>query len=104
MDPFSFVLEYWPALLAGLAFVVAVVVALNVHGRKLDRHQEYIRRLQLSTGNLHKARERANVRVMQRPTWGEPPPLSDARTTEVTDEMLATLRLDSKKEDQGGEG
>lgn len=75
------------ALVALLAMIVAIV---NRHGRRLERHQEWMRRLELSVGNLHRDKRRADVRVMQvhgRAT-PRPPTLSDARTVEVSEDML----------------
>jgi hypothetical protein len=92
-----------PLIVVALALCVAVVVAVNIVGSKLDRHNEWLRRIELSLGNLHKSREQAYARSLRvvRPEGGGPPTLSDAGTTEVTADMLSTLKLDPKNRKDG---
>jgi hypothetical protein len=94
--------EWLGAAVALLALLAIVVIVINVHGHKLERHQERMRRLELSVGNLHKDRAAQHARSLQvpRPDAG-PPTLSGAETVEVTADMLSTLRLDSKRKDEG---
>lgn len=85
-----------------LAFLALLVVALNIHGRRLEKHQEMLRLLGLRLDKIHADRMRNYARSLQ---TARPPPLSEARTTELPDALLLTLRLDSKnREENGDEG
>lgn len=94
-------MEY-PERLAPLAALALVVLALlatliavvNVVGRKLNKHAEWLRLIDLKLGNLHKDKQAAYVRSLQVTGTPRPPPLSEARTVEVTEEMLLKLTQD----------
>lgn len=79
---------------AGL--IVTLFVAVNLHGRRLGRHDEWMRVLELRVENLHKERKSQLVRSLQRPrrrineTEPEPPPLSQAATIDVDDSWILT--------------
>ena len=101
-------LEALAPLIALAGFIVLLVVVINLHGRHLERHQEWLRKLDVRVGNLHKKRDEEWRRSLQlqRPPLapGEPPPLSEANTIEVTDEMLVTLKLQSQKRKDSDDG
>lgn len=88
----------YPVIALG-AFLAVVVVVINYLGRRLDKHETWLRTVDVRVSNLHKARHAAYVRSLQIP--GEPPPLSEAATTEVTEDMLATLLVRTKGTDDG---
>lgn len=88
-----------PAIGGALLLLLgAVVVAINIHGRRLEKHGEMLRLLGLRLDKLHADRRRNYSRALQ---TMRPPPLSEARTTELTEEMLLTLKLDSKRKESG---
>ncbi len=98
-----------PALALG-AFLALVVVIVNRHGRRLERHRLWLERLDLRVGNLHKDRSAQYVRSIQikqapKETVSHgtmrPPPLSEAKTIEVDESMLITLRGEQKPKDGG---
>lgn len=81
-----------------LALLLALlVVAINIHGRRLERHAEWLRLLDLRLQNMHKARERERFRSLQ---TARPPPLSEARTVEIDEALAHTLKLETKREDE----
>lgn len=90
-------LESLAPLIAGLCalglFAAALALALNIFGRRLERHERLLARLELRVDNLHRDhRPPAVVRVvpaLRRP--GEPPTLSEADTLEITDDMLEDI-------------
>lgn len=99
----SFDLDSLKPLIAGgglLLFLAALVVALNIHGRRLEKHGEMLRLLGLRLDKIHSDRMRNYARSLQ---TVRPPPLSEARTTELPSDALLTLRLDCNRED-GGHG
>jgi hypothetical protein len=83
-----------------LLVAVSVAAAVNIVGRRLRRHTVWTERLQLQVQNLHREREARYVQSLQVGPLGtltpRPPPLADARTTEVSDAMLERLTLESK--------
>lgn len=76
--------------------LVLIVVFINVHGRRLERHTEWIRLLDLRIEKMNRARSRDYVRALQ---TARPPPLSEARTVEIDEALARTLKLESKKGD-----
>lgn len=94
-------LERLAPALALAAFLVTLVVIINIIGRRTDRHAEWLRRLDLSVGNLHKSREASRVQSLQLPRT-EPPPLDGAKTTEIDEEHLLTIKMNplAKRDDQ----
>lgn len=98
-------LDYFDALgpyLALAAFLLAVVLILNGHGRRLTRHAEWMRVISLRIDNLHKVKRDAFVRSLQiqlpeppPPATPRPPPLSQAGTIEVDESWM--LSLDTKR-------
>jgi hypothetical protein len=84
--------------------LIAIVVAVNALGRRLERHAEWIRVLDTRIDNLNKERARNFARSLQIPgpppgstfigrrplSTARPPPLSDAETVEVDEAMLLT--------------
>ncbi len=92
-----------PAAALG-AFFALVVLIVNRHGRRLERHRLWLERLDLRVGNLHKDRSAQHVRSLQirlPQSPKEPPPLSEAKTIEVTETMLLTIQRESEKKDGG---
>lgn len=80
-----------------LALLLALlVVAINIHGRRLEKHAAWMRVLELRVENLHLTRERNYVRSLQ---TIRPPPLSEARTIEVSEDMLRTLKRDTREDE-----
>lgn len=90
--------------LALAAMLAAVVIAINIIGRRLERHAEWLALLDLRVENLHKDRKATWARELQRPTEKAlvPPPLpTRAPTIDAvdweeelvkTEEMKATGR------------
>jgi hypothetical protein len=83
--------RFYPFVLLAV-FLALVIAVINVHGRRLERHQDWLRQLEGRVTNLHKQKRDAYVQSLQ-----IPPPLSEARTVEVSEEMLNTLKLQSKQ-------
>lgn len=84
-------LEYLERLapaLALAAFLATLVVAINILGRRTDRHGEWLRTLDVRVANLHKAREASRVQSLQMP-----PPLDAAKTVEIDEEQMLTIRM-----------
>ncbi len=82
--------------LALALLLIAVVLAINALGRRLERHDAWLERLDVRVGNLHKQRDiewRKSLQI-------GPPSLSQAKTTEVSEEMLLTLNQKVKKGDE----
>lgn len=93
----AFLEQYGPALAVGLlvaVFLAMVVVWVNHYGHRLDKHSEWLRTLDLRVENIHKDKGSAHVRSLQI----LPPPLSEAKTTEISEQMLLTLKLQSRKD------
>lgn len=69
--------------------LVAVVVIVSRHGRRLTRHDDWMAVLELRIANLHKAREQNFARSLQLGRTSKlhlrPPPPG---TVEVTDDMI----------------
>lgn len=82
---------------AALFFCFAlVVVAINVIGKRLDKHDHWLAQLDLRVGNLHKDRRRSDVQSLQ---TIRPPPLDQAKTVEMPEEMRLTLQQTTKQGD-----
>lgn len=84
MEKLARALEWFEAFfpyLAVAALLSAVVVAINVLGRRLERHDDWLRALDARLGKLHKDREATWAQQLARPfTEGTeralvPPPL-----------------------------
>jgi hypothetical protein len=98
----AFLDAYGPALAAGLllaVFLAMFVVWVNHYGQRLDKHTEWLSTLDARVGNLHKERATAYVRSLQI----GPPPLSEAKTTEISEEMLLALTIKARKGTDDGE-
>jgi hypothetical protein len=78
-----------------LGAVVALIAVVNVVGRNMRRHGDWLRLIELRVANLHKEKESAYVRSIQVGTL-RPPPLSEARTVDMS-ELKDTQKL--KEED-----
>lgn len=79
-------------LLAGVLafglFAAALAVALNVYGKRLDRHERLLLRLELRVDNLHRDHRQPALILPALRVRRVPPSLSEADTLEVTDDML----------------
>lgn len=85
-----------PFLFLGLVIVVGV----NWIGAKLERHDRWFRVLSLRLDNLHEERERRRLRAIQlKLERRSPPPLSEARTIEIEESLLLTLRREAGSEE-----
>lgn len=91
-----------PAAIVGAAIVgVLLVVVINRYGQRLARHDWLLSQVNLRLDNLHKEKAAAYVRSIQ--VEPVPPPLSEARTTEIDEALLLTLKLDPKNRKGGPE-
>jgi hypothetical protein len=91
-----------PAAIVGTAVLVALlVVVINRYGQRLARHDWLLSQVNLRLDNLHKEKKDAYVRSMQ--VQPIPPPLSEARTTEIDEALLLTLKLDPRNRKGGPE-
>jgi hypothetical protein len=86
----------FPFAIVFLLFVT-LIVALNLQGRRLRKHDEWIHLLDVRVDNLHQAKREAYQRSLQTQA-PSPPSLSLAKTTDVSDEMLLTLKVRSRKD------
>jgi hypothetical protein len=102
MPPLLAIVQALSPLIAAAAFLAAVVVWVNRHGSKLTRHDEWLAKLTLQVGNLHKDREARHVQSLQ--LKREPPPLSEARTVEVGEDLLLTLKREMQRKDTDDDG
>lgn len=82
-----------PDLLATLALGLAILVlfgafihAINRHGRRLDRHREWLLILESRVATGDGERQSRNVQLLT----PRPPPLDGARTIEIDEAMLET--------------
>jgi hypothetical protein len=66
-------LERLAPFLALGALLAVMVLAINALGRRLERHDEWIARLDLRVGNLDKSRKATWARLLRHPLV--PPPL-----------------------------
>lgn len=89
-------LEQLAPFLVLAAFLAMLVIAINILGKKLERHNRWLEQLDLRVGNAHKAIERGRQKSLR----NIPPPLSEAKTVEVDDEMLLTLQQQTKREEE----
>lgn len=106
-------LTYLAALfpyLALAAVLTAMVLAINVHGRRLGKHADWLRLLDLRVGNLDKRREATWARHLQRPYTDPlemterqlvPPPLPPRAPTlnavDWSDELIDTEEMQKKE-------
>lgn len=98
-----FLADFLP-FLALAAVLAAIVVAVNVLGRRLSRHDAWLAAIDARVGNLDKDRRATWARRLQRP-FGEPPPLvppplPHAPTQGAVDweeELVKTERLQTKE-------
>lgn len=97
MDTVAIVEAFGPVVAVGLVLLAAIVAAVNALGRKLDRHDEWFRLLSLRVDNLHAERAARVAQSLQRPP-PEPPPLSDAKTVEIDESLLLTLKRETRRE------
>jgi hypothetical protein len=98
----AFLEQYGPALAAGVlvaVFLAMFVVWVSHYGQRLNKHTEWLSTLDQRVENLHKERATAYVRSLQI----LPPPLSEAKTTEISEAMLLTLTLKTRKGTDNGE-
>jgi hypothetical protein len=58
--------------LALAALLATLVVAINMHGRRLDKHSDWLTALDVRLQNLHKQREATWARVLRRTGEIEP--------------------------------
>ena len=89
-----------PYLLVG-SFILLIVLAINVLGKRLEKHDQWLHRLDLRLQNLHKEKRQAYLQSLQAPPGNDnagPPPLSEAKTLEVSEEMLETLVRQTRKD------
>jgi len=86
----------FPFAIVFLLFVT-LIVALNLQGRRLRKHDEWIHLLDVRVDNLHQVKREAYARSLQTHTPG-PPSLSVAKTIDVSDEMFETMKLRSRKD------
>lgn len=78
-----------------LALLACIVAFLNRHGRRLRKHDDWLRVVNLRLDNLNKARAADEKRQLQ---TARPPSLSEAATVQVTEDMLHTLRKRTKED------
>lgn len=86
---------------AVIVLAALLVVVINRYGQRLARHDWLLSQVNLRLDNLHKEKKDAYVRSIQ--VQREPPPLSEARTTEIDEALLLTLKLDPKNRKGGPE-
>lgn len=85
------------AALALLLFGCALGLVIDLFGRRLDRYERALVRLELRVDNLHRDRRPAQVRILHAaprrppPAPAGPPSLSQAATLEITDDMLEEI-------------
>lgn len=89
-----------PFALVVVAVALATIAAVNVLGRKLDRHGDWLRLLENRIGNLHKERQASWVQSLQRPRPDlVPPPLPPrAPTIDATDWVDDDLKTEEMKQ------
>lgn len=86
----------------GAAVLVALlVVVINRYGQRLARHDWLLAQVNQRLDNMHRERADAYVRSLQ--VRRSPPPLSEAKTTEIDEAMLLTLKLDPRNRKGGPE-
>lgn len=101
MDLLDLLQRFGPLVLVLLAVAVATVAAVNVLGRKLDRHGDWLRLLEARIGNLHKERQASWVQKLQHPPPAPlvPPPLPPrAPTIDATDWVDDHLTTEEMKQ------
>lgn len=86
---------------AVIVLAALLVVVINRYGQRLARHDWLLSQVNLRLDSLHKEKKDAYVRSIQ--VQREPPPLSEARTTEIDEALLLTLKLDPKNRKGGPE-
>jgi len=105
VDLFSWDFAEWLAPFLALgALLAALVVAINMLGRRLERHDEWLSMLDVRVGNLHKDRKETWARELQRPFAPEPAPLVPpplpprAPTIDATDWVDDNLTTEEMKQ------
>ena len=84
--------------LALAALLAALVLAINALGRRLERHDDWIRLLDVRVGNLDKSRKATWARLLRHPLV--PPPLPPrAPTLDAVDWRDDDLKTDDLKTD-----
>lgn len=78
-------LEALSPLLALAVLLAAIVWAINHLGRRLERHGQWIERLDVRVDNLDKDRKASWTRRLQRPPLVPPPLPGRAPTIDATD-------------------
>lgn len=89
-----------PFALVVVAVALATVAAVNVLGRKLDRHGDWLRLLETRIGNLHKERAASWVQQLQsqRPELVPPPLPPRNPTIDATDWVDDDLKTEEMKQ------
>lgn len=98
MEPWKDVLEALVPFLLAAAFLILIVSAINIVGKKVDKHDQWLHQLDLRLGNLHKDKQKAYVQSLQVRRPGEPPPLSEEKTLEISEDMLETMIRQTRKD------
>jgi hypothetical protein len=78
-------LEALAPFIALACLLAAMVLAINALGRRLERHAQWIERLDVRVDNLHKSRTATWARLLQRPPLVPPPLPPRAPTIDATD-------------------
>jgi len=89
-----------PFIVLAIVVVVAALVVVNVIGKRLDKHADVAKLISLRLDNLHEERAKRHVQSLQL-THAPPPPLSEARTVEMPDDLRLTLERDPKNKKGG---
>lgn len=89
-DPLAPYAVYLALALALLALLALLVWAVCRHGRRFRNFEQWQMAVDNRLDNLHGERRSREVQKLQLNTL-RPPPLSEARTTEVTGDMLETI-------------
>ena len=95
----------WLEEFAPFLLLAAIVLASNMLGKRLDKHHDWLARLDIKLGNLHKDRKATWARELQHqptePAPLVPPPLPPRAPTldavDWQDESLATEELQQRQ-------
>jgi hypothetical protein len=94
-------IERFAPLLALAVVLAALVVAINVHGEKFDKHAALLAALDLRVKNLDRDRKAAWVKTLQVPRPLVPPPLPPRAPTlgaiDWEEELVDTEELQKKE-------